>query len=83
MKTMTSALAIYHDGDVDTNRSGNPHLNDLIEQRYSRRQTLMGGLSAASAAVFGGILPAVTMASSRRGPSIARAVSGFTSRTIS
>ena len=56
MKTITSALDVYHDGDVDTNRSGNPHLGDLIEQRYSRRQTLMGGLSAAGAAVFGGML---------------------------
>jgi hypothetical protein len=56
MKTVTSALDIYHDGDVDTNRSGNPHLNDLIDQRYSRRQTLFGGLSAAGAAVFGGML---------------------------
>jgi uncharacterized protein len=56
MKTTTSPLDLYHDGDVDTNRSGNPHLNDLIDQRYSRRQTLFGGLSAAGAAVFGGML---------------------------
>jgi len=56
MKTTTSAADIYHDGDIDTNRSGNPHLHDLIEQRYSRRQTLFGGLSAAGAAVFGGML---------------------------
>ncbi|TXC71206.1 PhoX family phosphatase [Sphingomonas ginsenosidivorax] len=46
----------YTDGNIDTNRSANPHLNDLIEVRYSRRQTLMGGLSAATAAVFGGML---------------------------
>jgi hypothetical protein len=56
MKTTTSALDIYHDGDVDTNRSANPHLNDLIAARYSRRQTLFGGLQAAGAAVFGGML---------------------------
>jgi hypothetical protein len=56
MKTTTHALDIYHDGDVDTNRSHNPHLNALIEERYSRRQTLFGGLSAAGAAVFGGML---------------------------
>jgi hypothetical protein len=46
----------YSDGDIDTNPSANPHLNDLIATRYSRRQTLMGGLSAATAAVFGGML---------------------------
>ncbi|WP_380787017.1 alkaline phosphatase PhoX [Sphingomonas sp. R86521] len=46
----------YTDGDIDTNPSANPHLNDLIEVRYSRRQTLMGGLTAATAAVFGGML---------------------------
>ncbi|WP_419809440.1 alkaline phosphatase PhoX [Sphingomonas sp.] len=56
MKTVTSALDLYHDGDVDTNRSANPHLADLIAERYSRRQTLFGGLHAAGAAVFGGML---------------------------
>jgi secreted PhoX family phosphatase len=47
---------IYIDGDIDTNPTTNPHLNDMIESRYSRRQTLMGGMSAATAAVFGGML---------------------------
>lgn len=56
MKIATGPLDLYHDGDIDTNRSGNPHLNDLINERYSRRQTLFGGLSAAGAAVFGGML---------------------------
>jgi len=56
MKTTTSALDLYHDGDVDTNRTANPHLADLVAERYSRRQTLFGGLSAAGAAVFGGML---------------------------
>ena len=46
----------YDDGDIDTNPTLNPHLGDLIEVRYSRRQTLMGGLSAATTAVFGGML---------------------------
>ncbi|HEU0066573.1 MAG TPA: PhoX family phosphatase [Sphingomonas sp.] len=46
----------YDDGDIDTNRTANPHLNDLIAQRYSRRQALFGGLSATTAAVFGGML---------------------------
>jgi secreted PhoX family phosphatase len=47
---------IYTDGDIDTNPTANPHINDLIDVRYSRRQTLMGGMSATAAAVFGGML---------------------------
>ncbi|HEX8486867.1 PhoX family protein [Sphingomonas sp.] len=46
----------YDDGDIDTNRSVTPHLNDLVATRYSRRQTLMGGLSAMTTAVFGSAL---------------------------
>jgi secreted PhoX family phosphatase len=59
---MTTAhdLAIgYDDGDIDTNRTANPHLNDLVVERYSRRQTLMGGLGAMTTAAFGsGLLAA-------------------------
>ncbi|GGB26957.1 phosphatase [Sphingomonas metalli] len=46
----------YDDGDIDTNRSGAPSLNTLIAERYSRRQTLMGGISAMTTAVFGSAL---------------------------
>jgi secreted PhoX family phosphatase len=53
---MTDSLFTYDDGDIDTNRSANTHLNDLIGQRYSRRQTLRGGLTAMTTAVFGGVL---------------------------
>ncbi|MCD2316530.1 PhoX family phosphatase [Sphingomonas sp. IC-11] len=53
---MTDSTFLYDDGDIDTNRSANGHLNDLIAQRYSRRQTLRGGLSAMTTAVFGGVL---------------------------
>ncbi|RDE07103.1 PhoX family protein [Sphingomonas aracearum] len=50
-------ITMYDDGDIDTNRSNNsPHLNDLIASRYSRRQTLRGGVSAAATAVFGSSL---------------------------
>lgn len=42
----------YSDGDVDTNPSGNPTLQRLVEIRYSRRQTL-SGLAAATAAFMG------------------------------
>jgi secreted PhoX family phosphatase len=43
----------YDDGDIDTNTTGNPHIADLIAARYSRRQTLRGGLTAMTTAVFG------------------------------
>ncbi|MDP1028659.1 PhoX family phosphatase [Sphingomonas sp. KR1UV-12] len=46
----------YDDGDIDTNTSTAPSLNQLVEIRYSRRQTLMGGLSAMTTAVFGSAL---------------------------
>ena len=58
MKQVTApSLDGYWDGDVDTNRStASPHLNDLVAQRYSRRQTLFGGLGAMTTAVFGAAL---------------------------
>ena len=43
----------YSDGDVDTNRTDNPTLNSLVAERYSRRQALMGGISATTMAVLG------------------------------
>lgn len=46
----------YSDGDIDTNTSGNPSLNAMIEQRYSRRAALRSGATAASMAVFGGAI---------------------------
>lgn len=42
----------YSDGDTDTNRSGNPSLEAMVEARYSRRQALVNAFSATSAAVF-------------------------------
>ncbi|WBH17468.1 PhoX family protein [Sphingomonas radiodurans] len=53
---MSNAIFTYDDGDIDTNRTNSIHLNDLVAQRYSRRQTLMGGLTAMTTAVFGGVL---------------------------
>ena len=46
----------YSDGDTNTNLSANPHISELIAARYSRRQTLRGGISAMTTAVFGGAL---------------------------
>lgn len=52
MNEITHQFA-YSDGDVDTNLSANPTLQDLVDARYSRRQTLVGGISATALAVFG------------------------------
>ena len=46
----------YTDGDVDTNRSAGQSLGEMIDRRYSRRDALRGGTSAAALAVFGGTL---------------------------
>lgn len=43
----------YTDGDIETNPSANPTLASLVEERYSRRQTLFGGLSASALAFMG------------------------------
>ena len=43
----------YSDGDVDTNHSDGVTLNALVAERYSRRQTLMGSLTATAAAFLG------------------------------
>lgn len=53
MDSTTLALG-YSDGDIDTNNTDNPTLNAMIEKRYSRRDTLRSGASAAAMAVFGG-----------------------------
>lgn len=54
---MTESMSVcfsYDDGDVDTNRTDNPLLSDMIDARYSRREALRSGASAAAIAVFGG-----------------------------
>lgn len=66
---MTDILNSYSDGDVDTNRSDNPTLSTLVEQRYSRRATLLGGMSAMTTAVFGSAM-LVGCGEGDNGPSI-------------
>lgn len=50
---MTTIHTGYSDGDVDTNRTDNVSLESLVAERYSRRQTMMGGLSATALAFLG------------------------------
>jgi secreted PhoX family phosphatase len=48
----------YDDGLIDTNVSANPSIHEIIDQRYSRRQTLFGGISALTVATLGGMVAA-------------------------
>jgi uncharacterized protein len=43
----------YSDGDVDTNFTDLRTLNEIADERFSRRQTLMGGLTASVSAFLG------------------------------
>ena len=52
MDNRNASATVYTDGDVDTNRSANPSLESIVEARYSRR-SLLGGMSATAAALFG------------------------------
>ncbi|HSW14606.1 MAG TPA: PhoX family phosphatase [Solimonas sp.] len=48
----------HRDQEEDTviaNNSQNPHFAEVLQARLSRRQALLGGLSATTAAVFGGL----------------------------
>ncbi|HEY0647554.1 PhoX family protein [Phenylobacterium sp.] len=42
----------YSDGELDTNVSDNPTIGDVVAARFSRR-SLLGGMSATAAAIFG------------------------------
>jgi len=49
----------YSDGDVDTNFTNNRDLNSIVAERYSRRDTLLGGVGATATAFLGtGLLAA-------------------------
>lgn len=43
------------DDDVVCNRSNNETFDEVLQQRYSRRQVLRGGLGAAAVSMFGGL----------------------------
>ena len=43
----------YSDGDVDTNFTNLRTLNEIADERFSRRQTLLGGLTASITAFLG------------------------------
>lgn len=45
--------AAYTDGDVDTNFTNLRTLNEIADERFSRRQTMVGGLTASATAFLG------------------------------
>ena len=77
---MSDAITLeYTDGNTDTNRSANPAIEDIIQQRYSRRQTLMSGMGASTAA----LLPAFALSGCNEDAPVAAApaVSATSSQT--
>ena len=50
---MSNISAGYSDGDVDQNESGNRTLNAIVEERFSRRQAMFGGMRASAVAFLG------------------------------
>ena len=50
---MSNSYVGYSDGDVDTNFSDQPTLNEIVSARYSRRSALRGGAGATLAAFLG------------------------------
>lgn len=58
MTDLTAAGFGYTDGDVDTNRSTAVTLNELADQRLSRRQTLRGGTAILAATLGTSMLAA-------------------------
>jgi len=54
----------YTDGDVDTNLSLQPTLNEIADARFSRRQTVLGGAKATAAAFLGSTMLAACDADS-------------------
>lgn len=51
MDKSVKAVAAYAEESM-SNQSDNPHFSDILSARVSRRQALLGGLSATTAAVF-------------------------------
>ncbi|MCL9999143.1 MAG: PhoX family phosphatase [Erythrobacter sp.] len=49
----TTFDAAYTDGDVDTNFTNLRTLNEIADERFSRRQTLVGGMQASATAFLG------------------------------
>lgn len=69
----------YSDGDVDTNDFGVRPLESLVSDRYSRRQTLYGGLGATEMALFGTTLLAACGDDENEAPAVTAGQNATTS----
>lgn len=58
MTDLTETAFGYTDGDVDTNTSTGPTLNQLADERFSRRQMLRGSSAIVAATMGGSVLAA-------------------------
>jgi len=58
MNDLTQTPFGYTDGDVDTNPSTEPTLNQLADERFSRRQMLRGSSAIVAATMGGSVLAA-------------------------
>lgn len=63
--------------DVGSNESGNPHIQDMIEARVSRRTVVSGGAALAAATFFGGAAVAASAPDGARGGPAYRYKLGF------
>jgi secreted PhoX family phosphatase len=66
--------------NVGSNKSRNPHLDDVVAARFSRRSVLTGGTAGAALTFFGGgqLVGADTAAAASKGPRGRGPVIGFT-----
>lgn len=77
--TIETGIEPYSDGDIDTNRSSNGTLQEMIDTRYSRRQTLFGGISATAMAMFGtSMLSACGEGETNSGPTVSAGANATT-----
>ncbi|HVJ02777.1 MAG TPA: alkaline phosphatase PhoX, partial [Sphingomonas sp.] len=70
MTDLTETSYGYSDGDVDTNRTTATTLNELADQRLSRRQTLRGGTALVAATMGASMLAACDNASESTTPPV-------------
>lgn len=79
--TMTDTLPAtgYTDGDIDTNDSCVPSLESLAAERFSRRQTLLGGAQASALAFLGTTMLAACETEGSDGPTVSAGANAATS----
>lgn len=69
----------YTDGDIDTNDSQMPSLESLAAERFSRRQTLLGGAGASAMAFLGTTMLAACDSDEGEGPVVSAGANAATS----